>query len=64
MEPIHLAIVEVLSARRKWSNFFGIPLVAGGWSTFGEQDYKMNSIIYIVGLVVVVMSVLGMLGLR
>ena len=33
-------------------------------STFEQEELKMNSIIYIVGFVVVVMFVLSMLGLR
>ncbi|MBX3483366.1 hypothetical protein [Phenylobacterium sp.] len=43
----------------------GLPFlrVLGAWGTRGESR-AMNGIIYLVGLVVVVLAVLGFLGIR
>jgi uncharacterized membrane protein YidH (DUF202 family) len=49
--------------------FFGGSKLASRWlnsirQTEKEENYKMNGIIYLVGLVVVVMAILSFLGLH
>jgi hypothetical protein len=41
-----------------------VPAAGAGAADRGTEDTSMNNIIYIVGLVVIVLLVLGFLGLR
>ena len=64
-EQIELFLVEVLEHLSQAIKITGVNSEREKRSsTFEQEELKMNSIIYIVGFVVVVMFVLSMLGLR